>query len=100
MASREDAESALYEAIIEGAKAAAKNESAELVETLSRAYANVAHGPQGGDLMRIDNGTQNTHYRYESKNESHNRSESKSDYHDTRHTGEERRRPTGFGSGG
>lgn len=74
MASREDAEGALYDAIISNAKEAKKAEKAAAagaLKDLTEAFSNVAHGPQGGDKRGM------------------------SDYHETHHR-DDSREPPGF----
>lgn len=88
MAKREEAEEALFDAIIsnaEEAKSAEKGTAAGAIKTLAEAYAQIVHGPQGGDWdSRVRNqNTQETDYRYTAQ----------SDIHETRHEGEDRERP-------
>lgn len=94
MATREEAEDALYGAIISNAKAAQEEPGAvatDALKTLAQAFSSVAHGPQGGEKLSIENYRGSTDYRYRSEN--HQRT----DYHETRHQGQERDRPpTGF----
>jgi len=99
MATRDEAEAAIYDAIVANASAAKdaeKGEAAEAINELARAYAQIVHGPQGG----ATNVHREAFDRSESKSESHGRTEytGSTDYHETRHAGEERERPgPGFG---
>lgn len=101
MATRGEAESALFDAIIhnaEEAKKAEKGEAADAIDSLAQAWSRIVHGPQGGryDFTREANDRSESL----SKSESVGRTEHKgsSDYHETRHDGEERERPgPGFG---
>lgn len=99
MATRKQAEEALYDAIIsnaEEATEATKASASDALKALAEAYANVAFGAQGGEkIARTE-----TDYRYTAASRNLNESRNTSDYHETRHHGEERNRPTGFGDDG
>lgn len=89
VATREEAEAAVYDAIISAAESAKQQKEGTLLETVSRAFANVAHGAQGGHRAVVETTTYKgeTDYRYTS----HNRQET--NYHETKHQGEARERP-------
>lgn len=92
MASRNEAEEALYDGIVAAARSAADKQDASVLKTAAEAFREVAHGPQGGsyDAFHINRNdtTTTTH--------SSSRSSHTSDYHETHHPDAEPRQRTGF----
>lgn len=98
MASREEAEEALYDAIIEGAKSAGEQKDGSVLKAVAESYSQVAHGPSGGqyDLTRENNETTKT--TSNSSNTTKHETKSTQDFHETHHAdGDAKKTPTGFG---
>lgn len=100
MATKAEAEQALYKAIIAGADEATRNKDAGLVKTLAESFREVAHGPQGGsyeDERRAFNENVNENTSTTTSDAKYDGSTTH-DYHETHHHNGEERQPPGFGS--
>lgn len=92
MATREEAENALYDAVVAAAGSATEKKDVNLLKTASEAFSGIAHGAQGGMKRSEESYRGETDYRYTSSNHQ------STDYHETQHQGENLKRPpTGFG---
>jgi hypothetical protein len=94
MASRDDAEQALYGAIVKAAGAAEDSKDGDLLKSAAEAFREVAHGPSGGDYhhSRIASDTSTS----TSKSEQSYRGDTHYDYHETHHRDGEDRPALGF----
>lgn len=84
MATRAEAEGALFDAIITGAEAAAEHKDASVLNEVAHAFAHVVHGAQGGNLEM------------KRENQEKYAGQTSYDYHETHHPDGADRPPVGF----
>lgn len=92
MATREEAEAALFDAIGACAASAVEKKDGDLLKVAAEAFREVVHGPQGGAYVVARTDKTETFNR----NETQSRTNYSSDYHETHHPDGEPRRKPGF----
>lgn len=92
MASKAEAEEALYGAIVAAAKGAEESKDGDLLKSSAEAFREVAHGPQGGSYE--------DERRYEATHSNTNETTTRTttDFHETHHPDSDPKAAPGFGS--